>query len=234
MAAQGFLSDALSKLNTKQAKKRKARKSIAKAKAEEKSNESIFGSVEDADKEMLDALGLSEEDLADDVLTAPDGIKNTAEERERLEKELSAELNKMSAMPMFNPKIYTLGLKLAMTYVKDGINTVKKLVAKLNATFGDKIGPWAPALAETVRTWPKGVPFDEKKVMAISKAVGARYENGITSLDGMQADMKAKGAIFGQPSVVPGGNGGNTELTKEQMEAIAHREGKPNADAQPF
>lgn len=156
----------------------------------EKKDESIFGSVEDADKEMLDALGLSEEDLTDDVLTAPRGIKNTAEERERLEKELSAELNKMSSMPMFNPKIYTLGLKLAMTYVKDGINTVKKLVAKLNAKFGDKIGPWAPALAETVRTWPKGVPFDEKKVMAISKAVGARYENGITSLDDMQADMK--------------------------------------------
>ena len=194
MAAQGFLSDALAKINTKQAKKRNARKSASKAKAEkvanEKKNESIFGSVEDADKEMLDALGLSEEDLADDVLTAPSGIKNTAEERERLEKELSAELNKMSSMPMFNPKIYTLGLKLAMTYVKDGINTVKKLVAKLNAKFGDKIGPWAPALAETVRTWPKGVPFDEKKVMAISKAVGARYENGITSLDDMQADMK--------------------------------------------
>lgn len=159
-------------------------------KADEKKDESIFGSVEDADKEMLDALGLSEDDLTDDVLTAPSGIKNTAEERERLEKELSAELNKMSAMPMFNPKIYTLGLKLAMTYVKDGINTVKKLVAKLNAKFGDKIGPWAPALAETVRTWPKGVPFDEKKVMAISKAVGARYENGITSLDDMQTDMK--------------------------------------------
>ena len=156
----------------------------------EKKDESIFGSVEDADKEMLDALGLSEDDLTDDVLTAPSGIKNTAEERERLEKELSAELNKMSAMPMFNPKIYTLGLKLAMTYVKDGINTVKKLVAKLNAKFGDKIGPWAPALAETVRTWPKGVPFDEKKVMAISKAVGARYEGGITTLDDMQADMK--------------------------------------------
>ena len=157
---------------------------------DKETNDSIFGSVEDADKEMLDALGLSEDDLTDDVLTAPDGIKNTAEERERLEKELSAELNKMSAMPMFNPKIYTLGLKLAMTYVKDGINTVKKLVAKLNAKFGDKIGPWAPALAETVRTWPKGVPFDEKKVMAISKAVGARYESGITSLDDMQADMK--------------------------------------------
>ena len=157
---------------------------------DDKKDESIFGSVEDADKEMLDALGLSEEDLTDDVLTAPSGIKNTAEEREKLEKELAAELNKLSANPVFNPKIYTLGLKLAMTYVKDGINTVKKLIAKLNAKFGDKIGPWAPALAETVRTWPKGVPFDEKKVMAISKAVGARYESGITSLDDMQADMK--------------------------------------------
>lgn len=167
----------------------KKKSSLEKKEAASEKN-SIFGSVEDADREMLDALGLSEDDLTDDVLTAPDGIENTAEEREKLEKELAAELNKLSANPVFNPKIYTLGLKLAMTYVKDGINTVKKLVAKLNATFGDKIGPWAPALSETVRTWPKGVPFDEKKVMAISKAVGARYENGITSLDGMQADMK--------------------------------------------
>ena len=155
-----------------------------------KKEDSIFGSVEDADREMLDALGLSEEDLREDVLEAPPGISNTAEERERLEKELAAELNKISANPVFNPKIYTLGLKLAMTYVKDGYNTFKKLVTKLHTAFGDKIGPWAPALAETVRTWPKGVPFDEKKVMAISKAVGARYEGGITSLDEMQADMK--------------------------------------------
>lgn len=156
----------------------------------DKKGASIFGSVEDADREMLDTLGISEEDLSEDVLEAPPGISNTAEERERLEKELSAELNKISANPVFNPKIYTLGLKLAMTYVKDGYNTFKKLVTKLHTAFGDKIGPWAPALAETVRTWPKGVPFDEKKVMAISKAVGARYEGGITSLDEMQADMK--------------------------------------------
>lgn len=167
----------------------KKKSSLEKKEAASEKN-SIFGSVEDADREMLDALGLSEDDLTDDVLTAPDGIENTAEEREKLEKELAAELNKLSANPVFNPKIYTLGLKLAMTYVKDGINTVKKLVAKFNATFGDKIGPWAPALAETVRTWPKGVPFDEKKVMAISKAVGARYEGGITTLNDMQADMK--------------------------------------------
>lgn len=83
MAAQGFLSDALSKLNAKQAKKRKARKSIAKAKAEEKSNESIFGSVEDADKEehqaALDNVGTyADIDLRDinDINTLFDRMEN--------------------------------------------------------------------------------------------------------------------------------------------------------------
>lgn len=177
-------------LRDRQGKEAPEANEIAVDSAAAKKGNSIFGSVEDADREMLDVLGLSEEDLSEDVLEAPPGISNTAEERERLEKELAAELNKISANPVFNPKIYTLGLKLAMTYVKDGYNTFKKLVTKLHAAFGDKIGPWAPALAETVRTWPKGVPFDEKKVMAISKAVGARYEGGITTLDEMQADMK--------------------------------------------
>lgn len=140
--------------------------------------DSIFGDVETAKNEMLAALGIDPDELEDEVLTAPQGIVNTAEERERLKKELSAELNKINSNPMFNPKIYTLGLKLAMTYVADGINTVKKLIARLHSDFGDSILPWAPALAETVRTWEKGVPFDEKKVMSVTKMVGALYESG--------------------------------------------------------
>ena len=126
----------------------------------------------------------------DEILTAPEGVVNTAAERERLEKELMAELNKLSANPVFNPKIYSLALQIGMTYVKDGINTAKKLVAKLNATFGDKIGPWAPAVAETISTWPKDVAFNEKQVMAVSKAIGSRFEEGTTSLEDVQADME--------------------------------------------
>lgn len=81
IAAQGVLSDALGKINSMQVEKRKARKKAAKetTKAEEK-DDSIFGRVEDADKEMLDALGLSADDLNEEVLEAPDGISNTAEE----------------------------------------------------------------------------------------------------------------------------------------------------------
>lgn len=157
--------------------------------SEAQEDNSIFGSVEDADKELFETLGINP-DEDEKKLTAPEGITNTAEERAKLEAELMKELNKISANPVFNPKIYELGVRLAMTYVKDGINTIKKLIAKLNATFGDKIGPWAPAIAETVSTWPKGVKFDEKAVRAISKAIGARYERGIRTREAMHEDMK--------------------------------------------
>lgn len=172
--------------------------------------DSIFGDVETAKNEMLAALGIDPDELEDEVLTAPQGIVNTAEERERLKKELSAELNKISSNPMFNPKIYTLGLKLAMTYVADGINTVKKLIAKLHSDFGDSILPWAPALVETVRTWEKGVPFDEKKVMSVTKMVGALYESGKTTpaeiKESMQSILKNRYQEF-EPMVNASYNG---------------------------
>ena len=162
-----------------------------KASEKKTETESVFGDKAENDAAMLEALGINPDELSDEkILEAPEGIVNTAEERARLEKELMAELNKLSANPVFNPKIYSLGLQIGMTYVKDGINTAKKLVTKLKATFGDKIGPWAPAIAETISTWPKGVPFNEKAVMAISRAVGSRFEEGITSLDEIQDSMK--------------------------------------------
>ena len=167
-------------------------KKSAKAKAETPvaPNDSVFGSVEDADKELFDELGINPNE--EETLTAPDGIVNTKEERERIKEELRKELNKISVNPMFNPKIYELGAKLAFTYIKDGVNTVKKLIATLHEDFGDSITPWAPAIVETVRTWPQGVAFDEKKVRAIAKAVGARYESGLTTREAVQKDLKEK------------------------------------------
>lgn len=168
---------------------REAEREIEKLEQAATNNETIFGDKAENDADMLEALGINPDELSDEILTAPEGIVNTAAERERLEKELMAELSKLSVNPVFNPKIYSLGLQIGMTYVKDGINTAKKLITKLNATFGDKIGSWAPAIAETISTWPKGVPFNEKQVMAVSKAIGSRFEGGMTTLDEIQADM---------------------------------------------
>lgn len=152
-------------------------------------NRRIFKDTKTADEEMFEELGINDEELGD---VEVQGVDNIDDEIEALEKQFSAELSKLNANPVFNPKVYTLGLKLAMLYTKKGFNTIKKLVAKLNAQFGKDVEPWAESIAETVRTWPKGVPFNEKQVMVISQAIGARYEDGITSLDDVQADMKKK------------------------------------------
>ena len=44
----------------------------------------------------------------------------------------------------------------------------------------------------------------------------------------------AKGAVFSTPSAHHGGAGAQKELTKEQIEAINHRGGKPADGEQPL
>lgn len=57
----------------------------------------------------------------------------------------------------------------------------------------------------------------------------------ITSeVDGIVSDTRAKGAVFGRPAAQNGGSSSQgNELTKEQLDAINHRDSKP-ADGQPF
>lgn len=54
-----------------------------------------------------------------------------------------------------------------------------------------------------------------------------------TEVDGIVADVKAKGAVFGRPAAQHGGGNGDGELSKEQLAAIT---AKPTAgaDGQPF
>lgn len=54
-----------------------------------------------------------------------------------------------------------------------------------------------------------------------------------TEVDGIANDFNSKGAVFGRPTANGGGNQGN-ELTKEQQEAIAHRDGSVKGEGQPF
>lgn len=55
-----------------------------------------------------------------------------------------------------------------------------------------------------------------------------------TEVDGIANDINSKGAVFGRPSA-KGGNQNENELTKEQQEAIAHRESTPvGGQGQPF
>ena len=54
-----------------------------------------------------------------------------------------------------------------------------------------------------------------------------------TEVEGIANDINSKGAVFGRPTANSGGNQGN-ELTKEQQNAIAHRDGSVKGEGQPF
>ena len=54
-----------------------------------------------------------------------------------------------------------------------------------------------------------------------------------TEVEGIAADTAARGGVFGKPTAATGA-AKTDELTKEQLDAIAHREGVPGKDGQPF
>lgn len=159
-------------------------------KQEGKKEDSIFGSIEDADREMFEALGITPEDAENEELSFTNEFGDTTDEEiEALKKELSKELNKLSANPVFNPRVYSLGLQLGGKYIQKGYRTFKKWLDKMRGDLGENIEPWAPAIWETLKTYPKGQKFDSKQVMAVSRAIGARYERGMTALDDIQKDF---------------------------------------------
>lgn len=55
-----------------------------------------------------------------------------------------------------------------------------------------------------------------------------------TEVDGIVQATQQKGAIFGRPSATGGSGSQGGELTKEQQDAIAHRDNKPASGGQPF
>lgn len=157
---------------------------------ENSNNKPIFGEYNEA--ELFEALGIEAVEDDDVVLSAPDNISNTAEERARLEAKLAAKLNRISANPVFDPEIYTLALQIGFTYIKDGYSTAKKWLAKMHQQFGDKISPWAPAILKTIEDWPAGTDFNEKQAMLFTKAVGSLYEGGETDVNAITKRITGK------------------------------------------
>lgn len=54
-----------------------------------------------------------------------------------------------------------------------------------------------------------------------------------SEVEGIVNETQVKGAVFGRPAAQNGRTNQGNELTKEQVEAISHRDNKP-ADGQPF
>ncbi len=102
--------------------------------------------------------------------------------------------------------------------------------ASITSTRKQQISSIVAKLPETLRK-----PYERISLDTLSNEEFSTLVTDITTeVDGIASDINAKGAVFGRPSA-KGGNQNENELTKEQQDAIAHRESAPvGGQGQPF
>lgn len=118
------------------------------------------------------------------------------------------------------------------------IDSNKQLTERLNKMEGDrttttrkqKLDEIISKLPENLRKGYARTPLD-----GTEEEWNTRIAEVQTEVDGLAADITAKGAVFGRPAAQHGGNQSQDgKLTEEQEKAISHREGVPTSDQQPF
>lgn len=117
------------------------------------------------------------------------------------------------------------------------IDSNKKLSERLDKMDGERttatrkqqLSTIIEKLPENLRKAYERTPVDNLTDEQFNSLVGE-----ITNeVNGIVSEVQAKGAVFGKPTVQGGTANQGGELTKEQQEAIAHRDNKPK-DGQPF
>lgn len=132
----------------------------------------------------------------------------------------------------------TAGGEQVPAWAQSLIDSNKTITERLNKMDGDRttatrkqqLSSIIEKLPENLRKAYERTPVDGLTDEQFNTLVGE-----ITSeVEGIVNDKQAKGAVFGRPSAQHGGSSSQgNELTKEQMDAISHRDNKP-ADGQPF
>nr|UVY13309.1 MAG: hypothetical protein [Bacteriophage sp.] len=118
------------------------------------------------------------------------------------------------------------------------IDSYKTITERLNKMDGDRTtATRKQQLSSIIEKLPENLrkPYERTPVDGLTDEQFNTLVGEITSeVEGIVNDKQAKGAVFGRPSAQHGGSSSQgNELTKEQMDAISHRDNKP-ADGQPF
>lgn len=130
------------------------------------------------------------------------------------------------------------GVEQAPAWAQALIESNKTITERLNKMDGDRttatrkqqLSTIIEKLPENLRKAYERIPVDGLTDEQFNTLVGEIT----TEVDGIVNDTRAKGAVFGRPAAQNGGSSSQgNELTKEQIEAISHRDNKP-ADGQPF
>lgn len=110
------------------------------------------------------------------------------------------------------------------------IDRIDKLeTSKTTETRKQQLNAIIGKLPETTRKAYEMLPLDKYSEDEFNKMLG----EVTTAVEGIEDETQAKGGVFGKPSAA-GGTTQNKELTDAQKAAIAHRDGVPAADQQPF
>ena len=146
----------------------------------------------------------------------------------------------------------------------NGANSTTTTQATNNTTGGDTVPAWAKELLESNKTLSERLnkldteritasrkqqlskvyeklpaelrkPFERLTVETLTDEAFSTLVTEVTSdVEKLAAVVKSKGAVFGKPAAHAGGEKVEEELTKEQKEAIAKRDGVASKEAQPF
>lgn len=192
-------------------------KSIEASKGEEPSTpkETVFGSVEDADKDLEKAFGLkpvaNTEQTVKKAAQEATGAKPSKDEihkkhrlvddsDEAIQGYIDEFIRKTRNLNAgFDPTILVPVFKICAAYTQRGITKFADFASKTIAAFKAKgvkqkdIEPWLAPAWEAVKSFPDtGKKFDAKKLVVALKAVGARYESGLKTADAVKDDIRSK------------------------------------------
>lgn len=131
----------------------------------------------------------------------------------------------------------TGGAETIPTWAQQLLDSNKTLTDRLNKMEGDSTtANRKQQLATIVSKLPERLrkPYERVSVDTLSDEQFLSLVGEVTTeVDGLVADINAKGAVFGRPTAITGGKQEDA-LTKEQEAAIAVRDGNATADGQPF
>jgi hypothetical protein len=166
-----------------------------------------FGTVEDAEKAVMEAFGIKPHKKPADTPTVPrkastkatpkkavkkDAIKDDAkiektfhlldDSDEALEAEKKAilkELSHLSANPAFNPTLMYHLLKFGAIHVQRGLNEFARWAKAMKDTLPQS-EPFLQSVWASLQAMPNHAKLDEKQLTAAIRYVGALYDHGTT------------------------------------------------------
>ena len=155
--------------------------------AKQKQIKADFGDAETAANEFANVFGIKRKD---NVESKPaEKVFNIVDDSDEALaaalKDLKSEVSKLSANPIFNPDLHRAAFKVGAILIQRGANSFIEWSNKMVEMVGDKIRPWLGSVWKSIEAYPKNEPFDDAKATAATRYVGAKYNEGYTTIDGV-------------------------------------------------